>query len=335
MRAYLTRRLFSILLVWLGVTLLTFFIANVIPSDPVALRLGPKATAESIAYWRHVYGLDQPLPVQYFRFLKGIFQLDLGTSIWSGREVTADLKDYLPATIELALVTLFLSLLVGIPLGVLAANHPPRWVDQIIQTLSTFGTAMPLFWIGLVFQLLFYRNLDWLPFDSRINLTLGPPVRITGLYILDSLLQGDLPRLGSSLQHILLPAITLGLPVTGGVIRMTRGSVLDVQKMEFVRTLRAKGFTRWRLLRKHVLRNALLPVVTLTGNLFNSLLAGTFVVETIFNWPGLGWYATKVILASDYMAVVSITLVVAVMCTLVNLAVDLLYGVLDPRIRMS
>jgi peptide/nickel transport system permease protein len=334
-RAYLTRRLFSILLVWLGVTLLTFLIANVIPSDPVALRLGPKATAESVAFWRHEYGLDQPLPQQYFRFLKGILQLDLGTSIWSGRAVTADLRDYLPATIELALFTLLLSIAVGIPLGVAAADHPSRWIDGAIQTLSTFGTAMPLFWIGLVFQLFFYRNLDLLPFDSRIDLTLGPPLRITGFYILDSLLKADGPRFISSLQHIILPAVTLGLPVMGGVIRMTRGSVLDVKKMEFIRTVRAKGMPRRQLMRKHILRNALLPVVTLTGNLFNSMLAGAFVVETIFNWPGLGWYATKVILASDYVAVVSITLVVAVMCTLVNLAVDLIYGVLDPRIRMT
>jgi peptide/nickel transport system permease protein len=335
MRAYLTRRLFSILVVWLGVTLLTFIIANVIPSDPVALRLGPKATAESITYWRHQYGLDQPLPQQYFRFLKGIFQLDLGTSVWSGRAVVDDLRDYLPATIELALFTLILSLAVGIPLGEMAADHPSRWMDGAIQTLSTFGTAMPLFWIGLVFQLFFYRSLDWLPFDSRIDLTLGAPARMTGFYILDSLLKGDGLRLVSSLKHILLPAITLGLPVTGGVIRRTRGSILDVKKMEFVRTVRAKGMSRRAVMGKHVLRNALLPVVTLTGNLFNSMLAGTFVVETIFNWPGLGWYATKVILASDYVAVVSVTLVVAVMCTLVNLAVDLLYGALDPRIRMS
>lgn len=335
MRAYLTRRFFTILLVWLGVTILTFLIANVIPSDPVALRLGPKATPEAIAFWRHAYGLDQPMLDQYFTFLKGILHLDLGTSIWSGRAVVTDLKDYLPATIELAFITLLISLAAGIPLGIAAADTKSRFVDSVIQALATFGTALPLFWIGLVFQLFFYRDLDLLPFDSRIDLILGPPVRITGFYILDSLLKADWPRLFSSLQHIILPAVTLGLPVLGGVIRMTRGSILDVKKMEFIRTVRAKGIP-WRdVMQKHVLRNALLPVVTLIGNLFNSLLAGTFVVETIFNWPGLGWYATKVILASDYMAVVSITLIVAMMCTIVNLVVDITYRILDPRIQMA
>jgi peptide/nickel transport system permease protein len=335
MRTYLTRRLFTILLVWLGVTILTFFIANVIPTDPVALRLGPKASPEAIIYWRHQYGLDQPLPNQYFRFVGGLFRLDLGTSIWSGRAITDDLHDYLPATLELALVTLVISLAAGIPLGVAAANTHSKWLDTLIQILSTFGTALPLFWVGLVFQLLFYRDLSLLPFDSRIDMLLGPPIYHTGFFILDSLLAGDAPRLGSSLVHIILPAVTLSLPVLGGVIRMTRGSVLDVKGMDFIRTARAKGIPWKQVLRKHVLRNALLPVVTLTGNLFNAMLAGTFVVEAIFNWPGLGWYATHVILASDYMAVVSITLVVAVLCTLVNLAVDLLYGVLDPRIQLA
>jgi peptide/nickel transport system permease protein len=331
----LIRRVFTILLVWLGVTILTFLIANVVPVDPVAMRLGPKASPEAIIHWRHEYGLDQPLPAQYVRFLGGILRLDFGQSIWSGRAISADLKDYLPATLELAFFTLLISLALGIPLGVAAANSRVNWLDGLIQVLSTFGTALPLFWIGLVFQLFFYRQLKLLPFDGRIDMLLGPPQARTGFFILDSLLAGDLPRLLSSLQHILLPAITLSLPVLGGVIRMTRGSVLDVRGMDFIRTARAKGIPWKIVLKRHVLRNALLPVVTLTGNLFNAMLAGTFVVEAIFSWPGLGWYATKVILAYDYMAVVSITLVVAVLCTLVNLAVDLIYGLLDPRIQLA
>ncbi len=335
MRAYLIRRLLSIMLVWVGVTILTFIIANVVPVDPVALRLGPKASPESIAHWRHEYGLDQPLPVQYIRFLGGVLKLDLGTSIWSGRPIRTDLNDYLPATLELALITLTISLLVGLPLGIAATRTKSKIIDGFIQLFATFGTALPLFWVGLIFQLLFYRNLDILPFDSRIDLILGPPARITGMYILDSLLLADWPRLISSMYHVILPAVTLGLPVVGGVIRMTRGSIMEIRKMEFVRTARAKGVPERLVMNKHILRNALLPVVTLTGNLFNALLAGTFIVEAIFNWPGLGWYATRVILASDYMAVVSITLVVAVLATTVNLIVDLLYGVLDPRIQQA
>lgn len=335
MRSYLIRRVFSILLVWLGVTILTFFIANVLPADPVAMRLGPKASAESIAHWRQVYGLDQPLPQQYLRYLSGLLHFDLGDSIWSGRPILRDLRDYLPATLELSIFTLLLSLLVGIPLGVASANTSHRWLDGIIQLFSTMGTALPLFWVGLLFQLLFYRDLKVLPFDGRIDVLLGAPPRVSGFYVLDSFLAGDLPRLGSSLVHLILPSVTLALPVIGGVIRMTRGSVLEVRRTDYIRTARAKGIPWKVILNKHVLRNAMLPVVTLTGNLFNAMLAGTFVVEAIYNWPGLGWYATRVILAYDYMAVVSITLVVAVMCTLVNLIVDILYGVLDPRIQMA
>jgi peptide/nickel transport system permease protein len=335
LRVFLLRRLASMVLVWWGVTLLTFLIANVVPSDPVALRLGPKATPGSIAKWRHLYGLDQPLPQQYIRYLTEILHGNLGDSIWSGRPVLKDLADYLPATVELALAALLIAILIGIPLGLFAANYPGRILDKIIQFFATFGLAMPLFWLGLVFQLLFYRQLGVLPFDSRIDLTLGPPIRVTGLYILDSILHMDLPRIGSSLRHIILPAITLSLPALGGIARMTRASVLDTLSQDFVRTARAKGVPNRLVMVKHVLRNALLPVVTLSSNLVNSLLAGTFVVEAIFNWPGLGWYATRVILASDYGAVVSITLTIAFICTMVNLMTDMIYQMLDPRIVLT
>ena len=323
------------ILVWLGVSLLTFLIANVVPVDPVALRLGPKATPEAIVHWRHVYGLDLPLPQQYLNFLGGLAHLDLGNSIWSGRAVVRDLQDYLPATLELSGITILLAIGIGIPLGTLAASTHVRFFDWLVQFYSTVGLALPLFWIGLVFQLLFYRNLNILPFDGRINVILGPPVNITHFYILDSLLKGDWTRLGDTLVHAILPAFTLSLPAAGGVMRMTRGSMLETLGADYVRMAKAKGVPWNLVITRHALRNALLPVVTLLGNTFNALLAGTFVVEVIFNWPGLGWYATKAILASDYGAVVSITLVVAVICTVVNLVVDLLYAALDPRIRLD
>ena len=335
MANFLTRRLFSMLLVWLGVTVLVFFIANVVPSDPVALRLGPKATPDSIAYWRHQFGLDQPLPQQYIHYLSRLLHGDLGVSIWSGRPILSDLGDYLPATIELALASLLLAGLIGIPLGVWAMVHPGGWVDRIVQFIAAAGLALPLFWLGLVFQLLFYRQLNILPLDSRIDLVLGPPQRITGFYLLDSLLSGDLLRFGNSLLHLILPAVTLSLPAIGGVARMTRASTLDVLGQDYVRTAHAKGVPGRAVLWRHVLRNALLPVVTLIGNTFNALLAGAFVVEAIFDWPGLGWYATRVILASDYASVVSITLVIAVLCTVVNLLVDITYRWLDPRIQLT
>jgi peptide/nickel transport system permease protein len=208
-------------------------------------------------------------------------------------------------------------------------------VDRGVQIFAAFGLALPLFWLALVFQLFFYRNLGWLPLDSRIDLVLGPPQRITGFYLIDSLLVGDPQRFGNSLLHLVMPAVVLSLPTIGAVARMTRASLLEVMTQDYVRTARAKGVPRRLLLWKHVLSNALLPVVTLLGNAFNGLLAGVFVVEVIFNWPGLGWYATRVILASDYGSIVSITLVIAIMATSVNLGVDILYHRLDPRIQLT
>jgi peptide/nickel transport system permease protein len=332
---FVIRRFFTLILVWVGVTILVFLIANVVPSDPVAFRLGSKASPESIAYWRHQYGLDQPLPQQYLRYMKGVLHGDLGTSIWSGRPILKDLVDYLPATLELALTALFLAIVVGIPLGIWAGKNPGGIVDRGVQIFASFGLALPLFWIALVFQLFFYRNLGWLPLMDRIDLVLGPPPHITGFYLVDSLLTGDLGRFGDSLSHLVMPVVVLSLPTIGAVARMTRASILEVMTQDYVRTARAKGVPQRLLLWKHVLSNALLPVVTLLGNAFNGLLAGVFVVEVIFNWPGLGWYATRVILASDYGSVVSITRVIAIMATTVNLGVDILYHRLDPRIQMT
>jgi peptide/nickel transport system permease protein len=333
LKTFLVRRFFSMILVWVGISIMIFLIANVVPVDPVALRLGPKATPESVAYWRHQFGLDQPLYSQYLGFVAGIFKGDLGTSIWSGRLVIKDLADYLPGTIELALSAIILTIIIGIPLGVFGATRQGGIIDPLIQIFTAFGLALPLFWLGMLFQLLFYRQLSILPLDSRIDLLLGGPSHITGLYTLDSLFEGDWIRLGNSFKHLILPAVTLSLPAIGGVARMARASTLEVMSAEFVRTARSKGGSAGYVLRKHIVRNALIPVTTLLGNTLNSLLAGTFVVEAIFDWPGLGWYATKVILAADYGAMVSITMVIAITATFINLIVDILYGFLDPRIE--
>ena len=335
MSTFLVRRMFSMVFVWIGVTLLTFLIANVVPADPVAMRLGPKASPAAIQKMRREMGLDKSLPEQYVRYLIGLLHGNLGTSIWSGRPILRDLGDYLPATIELATSALLLSVALGIPLGLWAATHPGRFPDRLVQNLSAAGLALPLFLFGMLLQLLFYLKLGWLPLDSRINLIYGPPERLTGLYILDSLLRLDFYRLGSSLVHLIMPATTLSLPAIGAIARMMRASTIEVLGQEYIRAARARGIPRRLLLWRHVLANALLPVVTLIGNTFNALLAGTFVVEVVFSWPGLGWYATKVIRALDYGSIVSVTLVIAVLCTLVNLIVDLLYRKLDPRIQLT
>jgi peptide/nickel transport system permease protein len=335
MRAFLIRRLFTIILVWLGVTLLTFIIANVIPSDPVALRLGPKASPESIAFWRHEYGLDQPLPNQFINYIRNLLKGDLGVSIFSGREIGKDLGIYLPASIELALAAILVTVMAGIPLGVFAAQKRGGTLDRFVMGLSSFGLAVPLFWLGLVLQLIFYRELNLLPLDSRITLYIGAPEHITGLYVLDSLLNLDFERLGSALLHLILPTVTLSLFTLGGVARMVRASTLENLSADYARMARAKGASERRVFWRHVVRNSLLPTVTVLGNTFNALLAGVFVVEVVFNWPGIGWYATKSILAADYAAIMGITLIIAMISTTLNLLVDLLYGALDPRIQYS
>jgi peptide/nickel transport system permease protein len=335
MRAFLLRRTFTILLVWLGVILLTFLITNVIPSDPVALRLGPKASPDAIAFWRHEYGLDQPLPKQFIDYVGNLLQGDLGVSIFSGREISQDISTYLPATLELALSAILITILIGIPLGVLAARKKGGWLDRFVMGLSSFGLAVPLFWLGLVLQLLFYRQLDLLPLDSRITLYLGAPEHITGLYVLDSLLTLDIQRLGSSLVHLILPTITLSLFTLGGIARMVRAGILENLNADYTRMARAKGATEARVFWGHVVRNSMLPTVTVLGNTLNALLAGVFVVEVVFNWQGIGWYATKSILSADYIAIMGVTLIIAIISTTLNLLVDILYGTLDPRIQYS
>jgi peptide/nickel transport system permease protein len=335
MRTFLLRRLFTILLVWLGVILLTFMITNVIPSDPVALRLGPKASPEAINFWRHEYGLDQPLVNQFINYVKNLLKGDLGLSIFTGRSIKHDLGLYLPATLELAIAAILVTILGGIPMGVFAARYHGGWFDRFVMRFSTFGLAVPLFWLGLVLQLFFYREIDLLPLDSRISLYLGAPTHVTGLYVLDSLISLDGLRLSSSINHLILPTITLSMFTLGSVARMVRASTLENLTADYTRMARAKGATESRVFWDHVVRNSLLPTVTVLGNTFNALLAGIFVVEVVFNWPGIGWYATKSILAADYYAIMGVTLIIAMISTTVNLLVDILYGILDPRIQYS
>ena len=335
MRYFIVRRLFSIVLVWIGVSTLTFFIANVIPSDPVLLRLGPRAKPEELDYWRHQYGLDLPLPLQYVNYLRGVLQGNLGVSIFTGRPVLTDLKDYLPGTIELTLASFLIILVIGIPVGIYAATHYNSIFDRVSDLLASAGMALPVFWLAIVMQLIFYRRLNLLPLDSRIDMVLGAPPHVSGLFILDSLLARDMPRLKSSLQHIILPSVTLSLASLAGILRQVRANILDTLRADFVRTARAKGVPERIVINRHVLRNSFLPVITMSGMLLINLLSGAFIIETIFNWPGIGWYAIRAIISSDYNAVVSITLVIAVICTMINLFVDILYSILDPRIRLT
>jgi peptide/nickel transport system permease protein len=329
----LARRAVFLVGVLLGVTILTFLLAHVVPTDPARLLAGPHATAAQLVQIRHQYGLDRPLIAQYLTYLGNMLHGDLGTSLHTQRAVADDLSQFLPATIELTLAALLFALGLGMLLGILAAAMRNRWPDSLVALVSISGLAMPAFWLGLLGQWLFYDVLGWLPAGGRLDLGMVPPPHHTGLYTVDSLLAGRLDLFGNAIWHLILPALVLGLGTLGVITRMIRGSLIEALSQDYVRTARAKGLTRTRVILRHALRNSLMPTLTVAGLQLGYLLSGAILVETVFNWPGLGLYTTQSILAADYTPIVGITLVIALMYVLVNTAVDLLYAAMDPRVR--
>jgi peptide/nickel transport system permease protein len=332
---FLLRRLLGLLFVLLGVSFFTFFLAQVVPVDPAAAALGQNAREEQIAAYRAKLGLDESVLEQYLRYMGRLVQGDLGASIRTRRPVVDDLRDYFPATMELSLAALGVALCLGIPLGMLAALRRNSWTDGLARVLALIGGSLPIFYLGLLLLGLFYRQLRWLPGPGRLDSTLAPPAAITGLYTVDSLLTGNWPVLQNSLYHLILPALTLGYFSTAVLLRMTRSAMLEVLGQDYVRTARAKGLAHRVVAWRHVLKNALPPVLTVIGITFGSLLSGAVLTETIFSWPGLGRYATTSVTTLDYPAVMGVTLVAAVVYPLVNTLVDIGYHLVDPRVRVE
>ncbi len=329
----LFRRIVLSLIALLGITLIVFILSHVVPGDPARLAAGPQARAEQVESVRKEYGLDKPLPQQYLIYMTNLFKGDLGKSLQSRRPVSDDLKDYFPATLELTLVATLITVIGGVASGLISAVRKNTWIDQVTRVISLAGVSIPVFWLGLVLVLIFYRQLGWLPFGGRLDPSLTPPARITGMYILDSLLTGNWQTLGSSLAYLVLPAVTLAFSSLGVVSRMTRASLLDVLQEDYIRTARGKGLKEKVVLLRHALKNALIPVITIIGLQFGGLLGGAFLVEVIFSWPGLGTYAMKAIMFLDYNGIIGVTLLTGVVFMITNLLVDLLYIVIDPRIR--
>jgi peptide/nickel transport system permease protein len=334
MLSFLLRRLAGLFFVLLGVSIITFFLAQVVPVDPVAFALGQNAREDQIEAYRRELGLDRPVWEQYISYMSRLIQGDLGQSIRTRREVILDLRDYLPATIELALAAL-IALLVGIPLGILAALRRNSWLDVAARLFALVGGSLPIFYLGLLALGLFYRTLRWSPGPGRLDSTLTPPTTITGLYTVDALLSGNWPVLQNSLAHLILPALVLGYFSTAVLLRMTRSAMLEVFSQDFVRTARAKGLSQWLVIWRHVLKNGMPPVLTTIGVTFGSLLSGAVLTETIFNWPGLGRYATTSVTSLDFPAVMGVTLVAAIVYPTVNTLVDIGYQLLDPRVRVK
>jgi len=330
---FLLRRIVGIAFVMIGVSVITFAISHVVPADPAVAALGDHATDAQIAAFRAEYHLDRPLPEQYATYVVGILHGDLGKSIRTRRAVADDLADSFPATLELSFAALLISLLVGIPAGIWSAIYRGRLPDVIVRIAALAGGSLPVFWLGLIVIGLFYYQLGWLPGGGRLDTFMSPPPTRTGLYVVDSVIALDLDALRSSLIHLVLPALTLGYFSTAVIARMTRSSMLEVLGQDYMRTARAKGLAERLIVLRHGLRNALIPTVTVIGLTFGSLLSGAVLTETIFSWPGLGRYATASAISLDFPAVLGVTLLAAIVYPVANLAVDVAYYWLDPRIQ--
>jgi peptide/nickel transport system permease protein len=328
----IVRRLFFLVFVLLGLSLITFGLSHIIPGDPARLMAGPRASKSAVAKIREKYGLDDPLPVQYVNYVQGIFRGDLGTSFTTRRPVLDDLKRYLPATLELGLVAFTLSTLIGIPLGVISSVKRDKLPDHVARFVSISGLALPVFWLAIMAQFIFFGRLGWLPDGARIPIGTDPPPQVTGLYTIDSLLAGDWNLFRLSLTHLILPATVLAYGSLAVITRMVRGGMLEVLNQDYIRTARAKGIAPSGVIYGHALKNAMLPTVTSLGLQIGLLLSGAFLVEIVFSWPGVGRYAVEAIQRLDYNATMATTLIIALIFVLMNLVVDILYLFLDPRI---
>src|SRR5579883_322478 len=335
MTTFLARRLGFLVLVVLGVSILTFVVSHLVPADPAALIAGKNASPATLAIIRHRYGLDKPLPLQYLSYMGGLLHGDLGLSSYSRRPILDDFLDYFPATIELTFYALLISVVIGVPLGVYSGLSRGGPLDHASRIFSIAGSALPIFWLGLLLQLVFYGRLGWLPELGRLDTFMAAPRHITGIYTIDSLVSLNLQALGNTLKHVLLPAFTLAFATLSLVVRVTRASMVDVLAQDYIRTARAKGVDRFSVVMRHALRNALIPTITLLGLQVGNLLSGAFLVEIVFSWPGIGFYSVNTIQNADYQAIMSITVLIAVIYTFVNLLVDILYIKLDPRINYA
>jgi peptide/nickel transport system permease protein len=318
--------------VLVGVSIVVFFMVRAIPGDPAQILLGQLATQEQIQALREQMGLDKPVIVQYGLFLKDAARGDLGTSIVTGRPVTTELLARFPATLELTAFAMFIAVLVGVPVGVISAVKQYSFMDKFTSVLALTGISMPIFWLAMILIVIFTVNLGLLPFPGRLSSGVAI-TSITGLVLVDSLLTLNFAGFWDGLLHLIMPALALGTIPMAIVMRMTRSSMLEVMGEDYVRTARAKGVVPWRVVFKHALRNAMLPTVTVIGLQIGLLMSGAIVTETIFSWPGVGQIAYESVNRRDYAMIQGVVLYGAALFVLVNLLVDILYAVLDPRVR--
>jgi peptide/nickel transport system permease protein len=333
LRYYIVRRLLLVILVLLGLSVLTFVISHMVPGDPVRLAAGPQATGEQIRKMEEEYGLDKPLLDQYLNYMKGVLRGDLGRSLNTRRPVATDLRQYFPATLELTLVSTLLGVFIGVPLAMAAAVFRDRWPDHFSRIFALSSISMPVFWLGMVLQLILAMSLHLLPISGRFDPRTPFPTDVTGMLLVDSLLARDLSSFGIALRHIALPAFCQAVYAIALITRVLRADILEVMERDFIIVLRASGLPEAVILFKYVLKNALIATVAMMGFLFGWQLSGSVMIETVFDWPGIGLYAVESAMTLDFQPIMGITLFVGLLFTIVNLLVDISYGILDPRIR--
>lgn len=335
MGRYLARRLILIIPTVIGLSILTFVISHLMPADPAKLAAGPRATPSMVQTIRHEYGLDKPLYVQYVHYVEGLAQGNWGSSILTQRPVLSDLGTYFPNTVELVLASMIIAIGLGVPLGVIAAIHQNKWPDHVSRVFTISFVSLPSFWFAIILQLTVAFALGLLPVSGQLPALQLPPPRVTGMVVIDSLIAGNLHLFWIAFKHLILPAFVQSIGALAIITRMVRSDMLSVLSQDFVRTARAKGISERSVLVHHALRNAFIPTLTLIGLSFGFSLGGSVLVETVFNWPGIGLYAVNAATQADFEPIMGVTLMVGCAFILVNLIVDLCYGVLDPTIRYT
>src|SRR5712691_7118037 len=320
----------------IGVVIVTFLLTRALPGDPAAYFAGPAATKEAIEQIRVKLGLDQPLTVQFVRYLGDLSRGDLGNSLTTGQPVGKEIRTRLPASAELTLLGLLVSMAIAVPLGIFAATRPGSLIDHACRVVTTAGVSLPVFFSGLILVYVFYYILGWAPAPlGRLDIFFSPPPPVTGFYLIDSLIAGNGGLFLASLKQLILPALTLGIFSLAPIARMTRASMLAVLSSDFVRTARASGLSLFTVVVTYAFRNAMLPVVTTLGMVFSFLLGANVLVEKVFAWPGIGSFAVEALIASDFAPLQGFVLTMAVMYVALNLIIDVLYGVIDPRVRIE
>ena len=333
MKRYLLKRLLSICITLIGLSVVIFTVSRIAPGDPAKLAAGPDATEEMVQVIRKEFRLDQPLVVQYISYMKGLLKGDFGRSIRTRHQVWEDVKLFLPATFELVFVSIGFAIIFGVLFGVLSAVYRDTWIDHSARFFSVTGVAIPMFWMGIMLQLLLAAKFHLLPIGGRLDTMVNPPTSITRFFLIDSLITGNWMVFINALSHILLPAFVLSFPALASITRINRAEMLEVLHRDFVLNEKAQGISERIIIAKYALKNALIPTLTMIGLRYGWMLGGTILVEAVFDWPGIGNYAVGAAVYSDFQPVMAVTIILGLNFMIANLLVDLGYGFLDPRVR--